>query len=336
MKHRGVLIGCGFFANNHLHGWKSLDGADLVAVCDLDAEKAARAAAQFGIARTYTDATAMLETEKPDFVDIVTTVESHRPLVELACRSGASVVICQKPFAQTQADGEAMVAAAEAAGARLIVHENFRWQKGLIALKQRLDEGQIGTPHFARFQFRTHYDIYQNQPYLAQIERFLIFDVGLHLFDLVRHFMGEVAHIACQTQSLNPLVRGEDSFTSLLRHSSGTVSVVDASYYTWHSPELFPQTLARIEGDAGSLELLEGYRLRLHTPGGLGEFDVEPEVPRWGEKPWHAVQDSVVRFQSHVLDVLSGTAEPQPSGADNLKTLALALAAYDSAEKARP
>ena len=333
MKQRGVLIGCGFFANNHLNGWKSLPGAELVAVCDINPVKAEQAAATYGIPRFYTDAAVMLEAEKPDFVDIVTTVPSHRPLVELACRAGAKVVICQKPFAETQEDGEAMVAAAQAAGAKLVIHENFRWQKSLIELKQRLDDGQIGTPHFARFQFRTHYDIYSKQPYLAQVGRFLIFDVGLHLFDLVRHFMGEVAHLTCQTQSLNPIVRGEDSFTSLLRHTSGAVSVVDASYYTWHSPELFPQTLARIEGDAGTLELLEGYRLHLHTPAGLEEFDVEPVVPSWGEKPWHGVQDSVVRFQSHVLDILNGHVEPQPSGADNLKTLALALAAYDFVEK---
>jgi hypothetical protein len=57
---------------------------------------------------------------------------------------------------------------------------------------------------------------------------------------------------------------------------------------------------------------------------------VEPEVPAWGEKPWHVVQDSVRNFERHVLAVLRGEAEPQPSGADNLRTLALCLAAYDS------
>jgi predicted dehydrogenase len=62
---------------------------------------------------------------------------------------------------------------------------------------------------------------------------------------------------------------------------------------------------------------------------------VEPPVPAWGEKPWHVVQDSVINFQRHVLDVLSGRAAPQPSGADNLRTLGLCLAAYDSAETGR-
>jgi predicted dehydrogenase len=331
MKKRGVLIGCGFFANNHLNAWKLLEEIELVAVCDRDTGKAERAAAHFGIPRSYTDAAQMLDVEKPDFVDIVTTVPSHLPLIELACQAGAKLVICQKPFVETQAEGEAAVMAAEAFGAKLIIHENFRWQYGYIELKRLLEEDSIGTPHFARIQFRTHYNVYQNQPYLAEIERFLLFDVGLHLYDLVRHLMGEVEYLACQTQSLHPLVRGEDSFSSLLRHTSGAVSVVDASCYSWNCPDLFPQVLARIEGERGTLEIVEGYRLRLHTPQGMQEFNVEPSVPEWGEKPWHCVQDSVMRFQSHAVDVLYGRAEPQPSGADNLKTLSLTLASYDSA-----
>ena len=79
---RGAVIGCGFFAQNHLNAWRDL-GATIVAVCDIDAVRAAETAARHGIARHYTDAEAMLATEQPDFVDIVTTVDTHRPLVEL-------------------------------------------------------------------------------------------------------------------------------------------------------------------------------------------------------------------------------------------------------------
>jgi D-apiose dehydrogenase len=70
---------------------------------------------------------AMLAAEKLDFVDIITTVESHRPLVELAAGHGLPV-ICQKPFALDMADARAMVEACERAGVPLMVHENFRWQ----------------------------------------------------------------------------------------------------------------------------------------------------------------------------------------------------------------
>ena len=56
-------------------------------------------------------------------------------------------------------------------------------------------------------------------------------------------------------------------------------------------------------------------------------------MPAWGARPWHAVQDSVAAFEAHVVDVLAGRDEPQPSGRHNLGTLALTLAAYRSAAR---
>ena len=94
---RGVLIGCGFFARNHMHGWADAPGAEIVGVCDIDPAKAAAFARDFG-ARPFTDAAAMLAELSPDFVDVATTVATHRPLVELALAHGA-LTICQKPFA---------------------------------------------------------------------------------------------------------------------------------------------------------------------------------------------------------------------------------------------
>ena len=331
---RGVLIGCGFFSDNHMHAWTRMDGVSLAAVCDIDPAKAQSTASRFGIAGVYTDAATMLAAEKPDFVDIATTVSSHRPLVELAC-AHTGTVICQKPFAETMADGLAMVAAAERSGANLIVHENFRWQRAFTEMKKLVDEGRLGTPQFGRFSFRHGYDNYSNQPYLAEVERFTIMDVGLHLFDLARYFFGEVETLACTTQRLNPIVRGEDAFTALLRHEGGSTSVCDCSFHSKRHPDPFPQTLAEVEGDEGSLILQQDYRLVLHTGDRSEVIDAAPAVPVWGEVPWHGVQDSVLRFQAHAAAVARGEADPEPSGADNLKTLALALAAYEAAETDR-
>src|SRR3546814_17922291 len=85
----------------------------------------------------------MRAAERLDFVDIATTPPSHRALVELAARHGVPV-ICQKPLAATLADAEAMVAACAAAGVAMMVHENFRWQAPIRALKAVIAEGRIG------------------------------------------------------------------------------------------------------------------------------------------------------------------------------------------------
>ena len=111
---RGVLIGCGFFAANQMHAWAGLEGARIVAVCDLDIDKARQMAERFGIAAAFDDADEMLASVDFDFVDIATTSASHRLLVEAAVKR-ARLVICQKPFADTLGDAAAMVEAARAA-----------------------------------------------------------------------------------------------------------------------------------------------------------------------------------------------------------------------------
>jgi predicted dehydrogenase len=332
MTYRGVLIGCGFFAQNHMQAWAGLGGATISAVCDSDPARAQAMAEAFGIPCHYTDAATALQAEAPDFVDIATTAPSHRALVELAAPH-ARLVICQKPMAETQADAVAMVEACAATGAHLLIHENFRWQRPFRDIAERLPD--IGPLHFARFSFRHGYDNYVNQPYLAEIARFTIMDVGLHLFDLARHLVGEVRTISCETQRLNPRVRGEDAFTAMLRHDNGAVSVVDCSFWSRLVPHRFPQTLAEIEGENGTLVLTEDYRLTVHGPDGRETFDAEPPVPGWGAAPWHVIQDSVIAFQAHAIDVLAGRAVPGPSGAHNLMTLSLGLAAYEAAETGR-
>ena len=96
---RIALAGAGFYAANHLHAWADLapEGAELVAVCDLDAGKAERAARAFG-ATAYTDFADMLDRERPDLVDIVTQMHAHRALAEIAAAKRVGMIV-QKPLA---------------------------------------------------------------------------------------------------------------------------------------------------------------------------------------------------------------------------------------------
>ncbi|HET9068404.1 MAG TPA: Gfo/Idh/MocA family oxidoreductase [Amaricoccus sp.] len=325
---RGGLIGCGFFAMNHLHAWRDVEGAGIVALCDRDPERLARAAEAFGIARTYADAAEMLDGERLDFVDIATTVATHRPLVELAAGAGAHV-ICQKPFASSMADARAMVAAADAAGRTLMVHENFRWQSAIRRAREEM--AAIGRPFWGRVSFRSGFDVYAGQPYLATEERFIIQDLGIHVLDVARFLFGEVATLSARTERVNPRVRGEDVATMLLGHEGGVTSVVDCSYASRLPRENFPETLLEIEGADGSLRLDAGYRLTVHAGGETRVIDASPPVLPWAERPWHNVQESVLAIERHFVACLRDGREPDTSGADNLRTLALVEAAYDSA-----
>ena len=326
----GALIGCGFFAINHLNAWRDIareGGVQLVAICDRNEARLREVQAMFGIERTYTDATEMFSKERLDFVDIATTAPSHRPLVELAAKNRVPA-ICQKPFAPAIDDARAMVRVCAEAGIPLMVHENFRWQSPLIAVKRAIESGAIGAPYWGRISFRSGYDVYAGQPYLAEGERFIVEDLGVHVLDTARFLFGDVSSLSARLQRVNPKVKGEDVATMLLAHENGVTSVVDCSYSSKLEEELFPQTIVDIEGSEGSIRLKPGYRLSVTSNGKTETRDVSPTLLPWAEKPWHNVQESVLLIQKHWVDCLMNGREPSTSGHDNLKTFQLVEAAY--------
>ena len=69
---RGVAVGTGYFSQFHFDAWSRMDEVEMVAVCDIDQQRAQQAAATYGISAVYTDFAQMLDSVEPDFVDIIT------------------------------------------------------------------------------------------------------------------------------------------------------------------------------------------------------------------------------------------------------------------------
>ncbi|KNY17138.1 oxidoreductase [Shinella sp. SUS2] len=329
---KGALIGCGFFAVNQMHGWRDLADVDIVAICDRDPERLRIVGDDFGVERRYQSAGAMFADGGFDFVDIATTVGSHRALVELAA-SHSIPAICQKPFAPTLEDAKAMVAAAQTAGIPLMIHENFRWQTPILAVKAVLDSGAIGDPFWGRVSFRSGFDVFSGQPYLAKGNRFIIEDLGIHSLDIARFLFGDASHMTARTRRINPDIAGEDVATMLLDHDNGITSIVDVSYATKLPQEPFPETFVEIDGSKGTLRLGKDYKLIVHGPDGTTDTVVAPNLLPWASRPWHNIQESVALIQKHWIERLATGHEPDTSGHDNLKTFALVEAAYLSAKR---
>lgn len=329
---KGALIGCGFFAVNQMHGWQDLPDVEIVAICDRDPERLQLVGDQFKISRRYLTAEAMFADGGFDFVDIATTVGSHRALVELAasCKVPA---ICQKPFAPTLEDAKAMVKAAEEAGIALMIHENFRWQTPILAVKEVLASGAIGVPFWGRISFRSGFDVFSGQPYLAKGKRFIIEDLGIHSLDIARFLFGDASRMTARTARINPAIAGEDVATMLLDHDNGITSIVDVSYATKLPEEPFPETFVEIDGSKGALRLAKDYRLTVHSANGTKESVVAPNLLPWASRPWHNIQESVALIQKHWIEQLASGQQPDTSGRDNLKTFALVEAAYLSAAR---
>lgn len=330
------VIGCGFFSRNHLHSWRDLaaEGADLVAVCDIDPEKAKAAAEAFNVPHWYSDAETMFRERQLDLVDIITRMDTHRAIAEMAFRHNVPAIV-QKPFAPNWADCVAIVEAAESAGLFLAVHENFRFQTPLQTVKDTLQSGVIGSPSWARISFRTGHDIYSGQPYFYDEERFVILDLAIHVVDVARYLLGEVERVSCETQRRNPKVKAEDTATMLLKHTSGAVSVVEATYEARKLPDPFPETLLEIEGPSGAIVTRPGYRMEVTVADAMRATEIDVPLLHWANPPWHMVEESVYKTCAHCLERFKAGVAADISGRDNLKTFAICEAAYESAATGR-
>ena len=330
-KLKGALVGCGFFAQNHLHAWNMLADVEMVALCDRDQQRAAQYAKQFKVPHIYSTMTELLQAESLDFVDIATQADTHRQLVEQAAARGVHV-ICQKPLAPTLDDARAMQTACDKAGVQFMVHENFRWQAPLRKVKDLLPG--LGKLFFGRIHFRSGFDVYAGQPYLAKDKRFIIYDLGVHLLDLARFYFGEVSELYCNMLKVNPKINGEDAAVIMLKFTSGATGVVDLSYASHPADELFPQTLVELEGDKGSIRLDGHYHITRVLDGHIEKIHAPPLRHSWCSEPGLPVQSSVFEIQKHWVDCLQNRQIPETSARDNIHTLELVFGAYASAESA--
>ena len=137
------IIGAGGISRFHIRGYLATPLAQVVAICDVMPEPAAAVAAEFGIPGVDAGYEALLARPEVDAVSICTPNDSHAPAAIAAARAGKHV-LCEKPLALTVAEGEAMLAAAEAAGVCHMINFSKRPIPGIVMLKALLEAGDLG------------------------------------------------------------------------------------------------------------------------------------------------------------------------------------------------
>lgn len=333
---RFALLGCGFWSTYQLAAWRELKGAVCVAICDRNIGRAEALGRRFGIEGIYDDPEKLLAREKLDFVDIVTDVASHAPLARLAARHGLAV-ICQKPMAATLREAEDLVAFCRKHRAPFFVHENFRWQAPIRALKAELDRGKVGRVFRARIDFISGFPVFTNQPGLAKLEQFIVADLGSHMLDLARFLFGEADSIYCRTQRVHPKINGEDVATILITTRAGAHISINMAYAgNALEREAFPETQVFVEGTAGSAELAPGCVLRTTTTQGTQVRRALPPFYSWADPRYAVVHSSIVPCNANLLAALQRRGRAETTGEDNLHTVRLVFGAYTSAARVRP
>ncbi len=330
-----AVFGTGFWALYQIPAWFEVGGAQPVAAYNRTVAKAEQVAKRFGISRVYGDPEELLRNEHKnlDFVDIITAVETHEPLVRLAAKYKLPV-ICQKPMSTSLASAERMVAACRESDVPLYIHENWRWQTPIRAFKRALGSGVIGRPFRARIDMLSGFPVFANQPFLKELEEFILTDLGSHTLDAARFLFGEASSLYCQVSKVHRDIKGEDVATILMSMGDGVSVTVNMAYAeNYLEREAFPQTFLFAEGDCGSLELSQDYWLRTTTREGTFLKRVPPPRYTWADPTYEVVHSSIVACNENLLSALKGEGKAETTGEDNLKTVRLVFASYDSARE---
>ncbi|WP_427016491.1 Gfo/Idh/MocA family protein [Pseudarthrobacter sp. P1] len=136
------IIGAGAVAPLHAQGAASIEGMTLTAVCDLNLERAAAVAAEWGAA-VFTDYRELLASGLVDAVVVNTPHSLHTEMVLAAAASGIHVLV-EKPMATTLADCQLMEDACERFGVVLVIGQIQHFLPEKTAMAQALATGEMG------------------------------------------------------------------------------------------------------------------------------------------------------------------------------------------------
>lgn len=213
-----------------------------------------------------------------------------------------------------------------------LIHENWRWQGQIRQLKRVIESGEIGAPFRARIFLVSGYPVFTNEPSLKELEEFILKDMGTHVLDVARFLFGEADRLYCQTHQVQRDIKGEDVATVMMR-MGGRTTVTCYLGFPGHFLErdVYTQALILVEGDKGSAELDRDYWIRVTTQAGTHANRYRPVWRPWMYVDYLASQASIAPCNANLLRALRGEGEAETTAEDNLKTMRLTFAAYESA-----
>lgn len=328
---RIAIIGCGVIAEKHVASIAELGGeAELVAVCDLQQERAERFVNNivrpvFPAAAIYTSVSEVLKQEHIDLVVIATSSDSHGRLALSSLQAGKHVLV-EKPLALSLE--EAASIADEARQRKLVAAVCFqaRYLTLMEEMKSAERKGEFGVLSHGMVSMRWRRDLsyYRSSPWRESrgLGGGLFMNQCIHYIDLLLWLMGPVQSVYAQAGTYGDPIQVENAGAAVLRFRSGAIGLIEAS--TCIAPQSLGTSIS-LFGDKGSA-VIAGANLNQRK---VWAFQGEEEP---GDKD-AAEPDRGISHTPLYRDVLAGIRDrrqPSVSAEQTLHTHEVVLAIYSS------
>jgi len=327
----GVIGAGGIVTGAHLPAYRKA-GLPVHAITDIDSEKAQSAAEEFNITRVYSSAKELLADPDIEVVDIAVPA-AEQPALLLAALEAGKHVLAQKPLSTTVEDALDMAAKAQETGLHVGVNQQLRFDEGIAAAHRMVDLGWIGK--VSGFSITVNLDTpWHLWDWALSMPRLEVLVHSIHYHDVVRWFFGEpskVFAVAGRTDGQAPV--GETRTASTYLYDSGVVALVHANHVN-HGGDNTAEF--RIDGSEGSIRGTLGL-LYDYPDGRCDTLEVKSNVvPTDGWVPYPVTQrwipDAFIGTMGSVLAAIAGEGEIRSPISDNLNTIRLIHALYQSIE----
>lgn len=332
-----AVIGTGLLGARHARVYTEIPNAQLVAVADIQAERAKAVADKHGAA-WYTDYHELLKNPAVQAVSVATPDHLHRDAV-VACLQAGKHVLTEKPLATQMADAEAMLQAARGTGLTFMVNFSQRFVPEYAWIKRMVEAGTIGTPLMVQSLKHDQMSVPTDMIRSWSSKTSPIFFMTSHDMDLIHWYLGsdpvEVTAYATSRVLLQAGFATTDGIQAVTRYAGGETVLYHSS---WVHPATFPtltDSYLEILGSKGVIYLCSRNRqaeIYSETLNQIITFEGPHTANEVGGVLRGAFRGSLELF---LHSIMTGE-EPMTSAVNTLPVAALEFALHDSFGNGRP
>jgi predicted dehydrogenase len=332
-----VIIGCGRIAKRHseLLGNNEIDQAELVAVCDVNTEKAINIASRFSVPH-YSSIEDMMNENEVDVAVVLTPSGLHAEHVIRLTKFNCDIVV-EKPMALTTNDADKMISSCQMNNNRLFVVKQNRFNKPILKLREAIEKEYFGKLVLGtvRVRWARHQEYYDQDSWRGtwKLDGGVIGNQASHHIDMLEWMMGEVESVYAKTKTALVNIEAEDTAIAILNFKNGALGIIEAT--TAVRPNNIEGSIS-IMGENGiivvggtAMNKMEtwSFENKVNNSISLKSFDENPpDVYGFGHRAYY----------KHVVSCIINNSENLINGAEGRKSIKLVNAMYESAEKGVP
>jgi len=252
-----AIVGAGVWGRTHAGIFREHPSVETVGICDLNRDRAAAVAGEFGIPAVYTHVEEMLADSGCDAVSIVTPDYLHADAAVLCAKAGRHLLI-EKPLATTREDVERILEAAEKNHVRVMVDLHNRWSPPFAAAKQAIQAGELG-------KLRTGYFRLNDTKWVAtdmlswSASSSILWFLGSHSLDTLSWLFGSRVRRVYAVSSRGVLedlgVDTVDSYLSTLEFENGCIAQMENGWICPNANPCVNDIKCTILGDKGMISI---------------------------------------------------------------------------------